>query len=444
MDGLMIHATASAGRVAHGVRLRAGRSARVALIALCALAAGGGTRTGEAQTLSARLREVVYHHAPLILAETWNEEVNVEATDHILPVDFDCDRYGGNNARHAYSPASFCDRRATAYVSIVETGASSSKGYFFIGYYFYHPNQPKGSFPTPLGTYTTEVHEHDFEGVWFIVKKSAYSPYGTLYGVLTQAHDALIPFLRLGDDGRTPLFAANVGAAGYVYFWTDRYSGVRRPVVAIRSRIHGTFMAQDYTNQRTWSLHYGFGIDPRSPEVDGTYRVTIHRNTQPIVFAPEAPGAGPGALATRVGAGTRRGVWRYRLVELASSPIWSARSAPGMLLTGVPLALSGGGSALSYFNPSPGAAAKAKPVWNWLGGRGERRVILGDVAQWYSFGVDMTSRYYSSVWWPRTSPGRLLTDPAREAGLRFVGLPFLSDPTRYNPYRLAAATISAP
>jgi hypothetical protein len=322
--------------------------------------------------------------------------------------------------------------RATAYFSIVETGSSSASGYYFIGYYFYHPNQPRGSFSTPVGTYTTDVHQHDFEGVWLVVQKSPYSPYGTLVGALTQAHGALIPFGRLTSDGAGLLYGANAGVAGYVYFWTDLSSGVKRPVVAIRSRIHGTFMAQDYTDRRTWGLHFGFGVNPRSPELYGAYYATVHRGTQPIVYEPAAPGAS----VARLGRSVRRGVWKYRLVEVAGSPLWTQRSAPGVLFTGSLLGLGGGRVGLSAFAPSAGAAAKARPMWNWLGGRGDRRVILGDVAHWYTFGVDMTSRYYSSVWWPTTSPGRLLTAPAAEAGLRFVGLPGLDAPTRYNPYVL--------
>jgi hypothetical protein len=417
----------------------AGRAA--ALLVACALAAlGVGARPAAAQKLPARLRDVVYHHAPIVLAETWNEEVNPEATDHILPVDFDCDQLGGNNAARAYVPSSFCDGRATAYFSIVETGSSSASGYYFIGYYFYHANQPRGSFSTPIGTYTTEVHQHDFEGVWLVVQKSPYSPYGTLVGALTQAHGALIPFGRRTGDGAALVYPAAAGAAGYIYFWTDRSSGVRRPVVAIRSRIHGTFMAQDYTDRTTWGLHFGFGIDPRSPELRGAYYATVHRGTQPIVYEPVPPGA----TARRLGASVRRGVWKYRLVEVTESPLWTQRSAPGVLFTGSTLGLGGGRVGLSAFAPSAGAAAKAKPMWNWLGGRGERRVILGDVAHWYTFGVDMTSRYYSSVWWPTTSPGRLLTAPAAEAGRRFLGLPDLDAPPRYNPYVLTITLTLVP
>jgi len=423
------------GHVRGAVTRAARASVSSALLALALAAQPLAPQPLGAQTLPSRLREVVYQHAPLILAETWNEEVNPEATDHLLPVDFDCDQLGANNARNAYNPASFCDGRPAVYFSIVETGSTSGTGYYFIGYYFYHPNQPRGSFPTPLGTYTTEVHQHDFEGVWFVVQKSPYTPYGTLVGALTQAHGALIPFGRLTSGGTGLLYRATAGVAGYINFWTHRRSGVKRPVVAIRSRVHGTFMAQDYTNQSIWGLHNGFGVHPRSPELYGAYYVTVHRGTQPIVYEPvPLVSPSPTDVARRLGVSTRRGVWKYRLVELARSPIWLQRNAAGALLTGPSLYLGGGRTGLSAFAPSVGAVAKAKPAWNWLGGRGERRRILGDVAHWYTFGVDMSSRYFSSAWWPTTSPGRLLTAPAAEAGLRFVGLPNLNAPVRYNPY----------
>jgi len=74
-------------------------------------------------------------------------------------------------------------------------------------------------------------------------------------------------------------------------------------------------------------------------------------------------------------------------------------------------------------------------MWAWAGGSGECGGFTGHC--WYSFSVDGTSNYFSSIGWPTESGaqiGQLLSDPAGEARLRFPGLAQLTSPYRYNPY----------
>lgn len=397
----------------------------------------GGAGQAGAQTLPAYLFDVVYHNAPIIVAETYNAFGNPEAADHLLKVDFDCDVAGGNNATNILAGA-VCDAGPYAYFSIAETGTTSSSGYYFIGFYYYHPRQPSGTFYVGPFSKKTDYHEHDFEGVWFIVKKSPYTPYGTLYAAVTEAHGALIPFVRNPKDGIAPGVAAVAGPRGYLNFWYQPGAGITRPVVMIRAATHGTYMAQDYTDP-DFILRYfwggSYGIDPRSPELYGTYRATIHGDSRGIFYMPTNGGCAPSAGCYRLGPSVRSGMWYYGLQEVATSPIWVQRAAWNVLFTGQLLDIGAAQSGLSYFTPSPSGAVAAEPMWKWLGGRGSYERTLGFNNHWYSFGIDMTGSSDDDVWFPMSPTyGRLLTNPAAEAGLRFTGLTELDAPMVYNAY----------
>jgi len=412
-----------------GLSLRAVLWAAIALVL--------GSRQAGAQALPAYLFDVVYHNAPFIVAETYNAFGNPEAADHLLKVDFDCDDRGDNNAPNIIA-RTVCDGGPTAYFSIAETGTTSSSGYYFIGYYYYHPRQPAGTFYVgPFGS-QSDAHEHDLEGVWFIVKKSPYTPYGTLYAAVSEAHGALIPFVHNPIDGVAPGVAAVAGTYGYLNFWYQPTTGITRPVVMIRAATHGTYMAQDNTDQSLlvrWGFHGAYGIDPRSPQVYGTYRSTIHSDSRGILYMPMNGGCTPWAGCYRLGPYVRDGSWYYGLQEVATSPIWSQRAPPSFLFTGAPLDIGAGQTGLSYFTPSPGNVTGADPMWAWFGGRGNYVRTLGLNNHWYTFGIDLTGSSNNDVWWPSSpSYGRLLTNPAAEAGLRFTGLTELDAPMVYNAY----------
>lgn len=395
------------------------------------------SRQAGAQALPAYLLDVVYHNAPIIVAETYNAFNNAEAADHLLKVDFDCNNLGSDNARNIIY-GTVCDGGPYAYFSIAETGTTSSSGYYFIGYYFYHPRQPAGTiYIGSIAVGKSDTHEHDLEGVWFIVKKSPYTPYGTLYGAVSEAHGALIPYVR--KDGGAPGVAAVEGNFGYLNFWYQPTTGITRPVVMIRAATHGTYMAQDYTGQsfeEQWIFSKGYGIDPLSPQVYGYYSSRIHSDSRAIYYMPMYGGCAPSAGCYRLGPSVRSGTWYYGLQEVATSPIWTQKAVPNLLFTGALLDIGAGQTGLSYFSPSVGSPVAASPMWNWLGGRGSySNAYNGGNGHWYTFANDLTSGSNGDKWWPMSqSYGRLLTNPVVEASSRFTGLTELDAPMMYNAY----------
>jgi hypothetical protein len=188
--------------------------------------------------ISTYLKAVVSHHAPILIAETDSYSPNPEAVDHILKVDFDGNNLGFDNAVHADS-GFVVDGKSTAYYSIVETGTTSDRGYFYINYYFYHARDAGAHFSSPVGTKTGGEHEHDLEGVMLIVRKSFTAPYGILVGAYTEAHGALIPYSNPSSSPKL-INPAGAGLGGSIRFWNEAVFNVDRPVVAIRSRKHGT------------------------------------------------------------------------------------------------------------------------------------------------------------------------------------------------------------
>jgi hypothetical protein len=145
-----------------------------------------------AQTvLPGNLKDIVYRNAPFIAAETYNY-FYVQRFDHILPVDFDGDLLGADN--NSITPTTIVDGRPTIYYSVAETGYSSDHGYYFLGYYIYHVNDGGQDFiAADFRHVEGPGHEHDMEGVYFVVKKSPYFPLGVLTVALSEAHGALIP-----------------------------------------------------------------------------------------------------------------------------------------------------------------------------------------------------------------------------------------------------------
>lgn len=400
--------------------------------------------TASAQGLPTALREVAYQHAPIVLAEQYRGRAgdNGYAADHILPVDFDGDLSGANNAQNAKNRWPVIDSRPTVYFSIVETATN-----YYIGYYFYHPYQDIGCIRSIAGCLGTDPHEHDLEGVWLVVRKTRFHPYGLLVGALTQAHDALIP--ALAHNGGYTWASAAVGHYGYINYWMHPSSGTYHPVVAIRAVTHGTFMAQDFTDQTLPQVLYsdGFGIDPTSPQVSGTYRTVIHDDSYGMIYTPGEFSCAPstGSCVQGLPSNAKDGVHRYRLVEVAASQLWSQRSTSGSaaLYVGPWADMGGGLSGPANFHPSSGQAAKARPMWRWEGGAGQTKLIFGAHNHWYTFAHDMTDVSQSPMWWPTIPPGALLNQPALAASTFFPSETLNGAPV-YVPYGWGATPGNPP
>ena len=389
-------------------------------------------------TITTFLRSVVSHYAPILIAETDSFTANPEANDHILRVDFDGDNLGTDNARNADNGV-VVNGKSSAYYSIVETGTTTEKGYFFINYYFYHARDAGAHFGSILGTITGGDHEHDLEGVMLIVRKSFSAPYGILVAAYTEAHGALIPYTNPNSNPSAPTPAG--ASLGYIRFWNEAVFNVDRPVVAIRSRKHGTYMAQDCSGNTpildTPGGFFGrFGMWMNSPQDFHTYRSCIHPDSKNIVYVPVPLDLPPtsGIFASRLGPSVRDGTKWYELLELATSPIWTLRNINSLLLA-PSIVLYGGFPADTMFFSSVSGGEVANTPWAWRGGPGQSRFVGFGTASWYSFGVDNTDIYNGPISFP-TAPlsGQLLTNPGAEAALRFPGLPYTAEPFRYNPY----------
>jgi hypothetical protein len=419
--------------------LRTAHRLALAGVVAAALALSAGSVTAQS-TISSYLRAVVSHHAPIIIAEIDAFSPNPEAVDHILKVDFDGNTMGADNAADADNGV-VIDGKSTAYYSIVETGATTEKGYFFINFYFYHARDAGVHFSSPAGTFTGNgAHEHDLEGVMLIVRKSFTAPYGTLVGAYTEAHGALIPYSN-PTSSPTLINPAGAGLGGTIRFWNEAVFNVDRPVVAIRSRKHGTYMAQDCSGKSPLPDVQGgfaYGMWLGSPQELGVYKACIHNDGDFITYVPvplDANAASTGAGAARLGPLVRHGTKWYQLIELVTSPIWQNRTSPALFYNPL-MTLSGGLTGYGTFRGSiVGVVPSANTPWDWQGGVGECINIWVKDACWYSYGSDNTQYYLTPKHWP-TAPanGQLLTNPGAELALRFPGTPYTAEPFRYNPY----------
>lgn len=406
------------------------------VICVAAFGLGAVENPLEAQsTISPYLRDVVSHFAPIIIGETEDGQPKPQSADQLLPVDFDGNTNGRDNASNGDAGIVVQSMaKSTVYYSIVESGTTTDKGYFFINYYFYHPRD-MGSSVNLLGLgYGASNHEHDLEGVAFLVKKNFYSPYGTLIAAYTQAHGAMIPYVV--QSGVSP-GAAGHPAAGFIQFWPDPSMQVYRPVVAIRSRKHGTYMAQDCTDPTNGQDNPGgtsFGMVLNSP-----YLACIHTDSHAITYVPVPLNTPPssGITADYLGNSVRQGTYRYQLSELVTSPIWQLRTWSNKLLFPVnQVFMTGGQIGFDFFAPNdpfPVLEGKggANTPWAWRGGSGES----WHSRFWYSFGQENTFATSSEINWPLApANGQLLTNPNAEAVLRFPTLAEITQPYRYNPY----------
>lgn len=465
------HRSAGPARVSSTItHVTRGRSAYRSIITVGLLACSlANPVIARAQSsLPVRLKQVVYDNAPIVWHETDDNYANLNVRDHMLRADFDGDQYASNNSENAAKSSKFVDRSATAYFSIVETGATTYSGYYYIGYYYYHPRDGGQSFYSNACAcqVANDGHDNDFEGVYLVVKKTMYAPSGVLLYALSEAHGALIPAIRKPTTFTSePLVAPQEGEYGYINFWRDLQSSTMRPVVAIRSRTHGTYFAQNYVSSDFYDRFYsqGFGIDPGEPDQYARYSPHGHSGTQALIQLPVPPYQDPTATLRPdpLYPDTRNGTVHYQLLELYQTPLWTTRSALWSFYysvpqetwnqvagnSGPPVTMQGTNESVypafvpGPTNPDPGDAATA--VWEWRGGRGEgpHYDLQGTEQHWYMFAFDNTDSWNDNRWWPRaTTYGNLLTIPYSEMETRFPGFSGgVNEVTAYNPYTLVFA-----
>jgi hypothetical protein len=369
------------------------------------------------------LMDVVRYNAPFIIGE----DRSYPGMDHPLSINFDGDLFSYNNELSAIYNTPI-DQRPTVYFSISETGPAGGPGFYFIGYYMYHPFD--GGF-TVYGI-PHDGHVNDMEGIFLVVQKGLGWPYGVPIYAMTEAHGVLVPFVnRIGGAPETMFF----GFAGEIMTWDNPHSGRRHPVVAIRSYTHGTYMAQDCSPNNLGGQYYdGYGM--WAPKSDAyTYQACVHGDSQLIIYEP-AFGYDDSGVA-QLDRATHSGFFDYRLVDVATSPMWQQRlNSPTTngVFGGPVLDIGGGQQALSAFADLSGSK-EAQPPWNWAGGGGadcKEYFTLGGC--WYTFAQDATDNFNHVANWPAIPIGTLLTDPARAARTFFSPYNPFDQYTAYNPY----------
>jgi hypothetical protein len=370
----------------------------------------GTARLSAQQAMTEELRYVVLNNAPYIIAETsQNFDRPPSSVDHLLAVDFDNDFYGSNNsanARNGYIP----QRIPTVYYSIEETTAPDGTGYYYIGYYFYHPNDDGFS----VGPASSSGHEHDMEGIFLIVRKTSWTLYGTPVLAWSQAHGALIPYFNEGFVNPNTALAQGdeLSWGGKINFRVDPDFNIGRPVAVIAQSTHGTYMAQACGPYASGLYVDGFGYNT-STSGTNNFGSCVHVNRWAIIYQPAIDSYPFVGLADWENAN----IYNYRLVELATSPIWQHRG-PGVLLYGSGLWLGHSQYGAEFFVPSSGSG-EAKPPWAWLGGPGSHFSFAGHGGYWYTFREDGTQNAHGTPMpWPSFLAGELLIAP-QDAAYRF-------------------------
>lgn len=397
-------------------------------LALCAFLSG--TRNALSQGVPSYLWPIVAENAPIIIEETSNDnQPNQRRINHLMRIDFDGDYNGTNNNDNAiayYYP----NATPTVYYSIVETSDA-----YYIGYYFYHIVDNGTRVYQP-----TSGHQHDLEGVWEIVEKNSYYPYGYSRLMLSQAHGAMIPFYNPSWFSQPPAVGTDgLSALGVIHTWPDP-NAVTRPVVAIRRNDHGTYFPQRCDlaqgGRPDWDNHYG--IYPSRQPTD-PFTACIHSDADAIVYLPGpypcAPGNG--CVINDVPVGASNGSYYYSLTSLFDDPaFWATRQTQGLMFGGTSqMYLDGNQWGFLGFHGSD-ADTLANPPWAWYGGAGECHKIdvINVIACWYSFGSDDTDDYYwSRIFWPNFAHGDLLTEPVSVAKTYFPWQNW-STSVVYNPF----------
>lgn len=367
-----------------------------------------------------RLIDVVRYNAPAIIAEVRTANPNCDncnfyrnrITDHLIAANFDGDDSGWDQVTDMDANAgpmdTRYDTRPVVYYSIEETA-----NFYFIGYYFYHVRDG-GIFID--GVTWDSGHDSDLEGIFLLVEKLPYDPYGHPIAAVTEAHGALLPFGVPGwlDWNHAQTNVSGIGAfAGQVEFWHDYTMNRDRPIAAIRSSTHGTYMAQDCSSNSTSYFWDGFGAV--LPNSGGYATACVHRDAASWVYYQPAP---YDSYATNMLDSTAQGTYWYRLQEISGDPMWWNRMAVDGYFNGNELPLGHGLVGLSQFVPYGGA----DPMWTWRGGAGESNGYWGHTGYWYSFAMDQTStiHYEPGQWAPLQTDGELLAD-AHNVGIDMFG-----------------------
>lgn len=215
-----------------------------------------------------------------------------------------------------------------------------------------------------------------------------------------------------------------------IHTWTDGFYNYPRPVVAIRGDTHGSYLAQSCPYQNSPYTEDAGELPQPDPF---TFSACIHSGWGLLIYRPEL---GPGG-ATPLDVHTSSGVYQYRLVHLADSPLWQLRTWYGYLFGGAVIDIGGGQSGYELFHSYNDATGNdANPPWQWQGGPGNCQYELGRGGCWYKFTYDATNTFNpNSGQWPTLPYGALFTNPAYAARTYFPGYggKFI-DATMYNAY----------
>jgi hypothetical protein len=384
----------------------AGRLALLLGLASVAVAAHAQT------SVPGDLRAVVYHNAPFFIAE------NLNYYDQIWPVDYDGDEIGSNNVDYT----TMVDGTPKVYYSVVETGLGPDAGYYLVGYYHYHVADA-GSW---LGGLHFGGHQHDMEGVWLVLRKSSFSPYGLPRAALTEAHAALLPVVA---ENYPVSPAPQGGWTGVIRSWRDNRYSHNRAVFGIAGRTHGTYVAETCNPARPVNP----GMVPNSVEAYGSFLACIRQQYSGMIYQPELVEAlGPytyAPRATQLPPSQRTGLWLYALEEISQSALWRNRNVPGKLFAGSVVPLTGGLQGYDFFSGSQGQL-DANPPWAFKGGPGE-----GTLGQyWYYWKYDGEENGTDHRNFQYSSAGDLLGGASAELARRFPFLGDVAQPDRFNPY----------
>jgi hypothetical protein len=409
------------------------RSGAVAVCAIVLLVVTAGTARAQS-TMTPAMEAVVRYNAPIFLQETSTDYLNRthQLINHPLQFAFDCDTWGFNNAQ-SLNDGNICDAVPTVYYSIVETGATADEGTYFIGYYVYHGRDGGWSIGGPISSFG---HDHDLEGVYLIVRKRAYTPYGELVFAWSQAHGAMIPYADADradmNFNRNPNFDTSWG--GRIRYYYDWVFGVNRPVAAMALDTHGTYLAQSCSPQDNGqpNAYYEIAGYDRLASGSGSFVACVRSFAgSALVFRPAADDNNVATLPFYQNSGQ----WEYGLLNFATSPIWQGRTVGGDFgyLQGALLDLGYGQQGLKDFHPTG-----ANPPWAWQGGAG----FGPNGFYWYHLWEDGTGNSEPHHRWGDWAPGMLLTNPGVAAASHFCDYPiggckFTSgyEPVLFNEYR---------
>jgi hypothetical protein len=354
---------------------------------------------------------IIAENAPIIVEETTNNgDTNQRRSNHLMRIDFDGDNNGANNDANALA-FSYPNATPTVYYSVAETADA-----YYVGYYFYHIRD-KGT----QAFFNTSGHQHDLEGIYEIIEKSPYYPFGYSRLMFSQAHGAMLPYYSANWFSQPPTVGTSgLHPIGLIDTWPDP-NAVARPVVAIRRNDHGTYLAQRCDQPVGYDWDQGYGIYPDRQPSD-PFRACIHNDADGIVYLPAPYPCAPsnGCVVDDVPTGAQNGSYYYRITSLFDdATFWPTRQTPELMFGGTYAYLGGNQWGYLGFHGTDGDN-QANPPWAWNGGAGDCKTVATVVACWYSFGSDDTDNYYwDRVFWPQVANGYWLTDPASVARTYF-------------------------